>query len=677
MILNRKKTVTIGIAMAALISAATIHSYWQAPATLAQEMSAASSQRELRGPRANLGSVGDPNVLAARYEEWVGRHEAGGGDHNVLVGLGWSKGLSSRYTKAEGGVVLDLFEGTASVVIDGLPEGAEYEVWLVDNLAGPGRSIWPEEGDSMLNLGHLALEGGRASLETSLGEEALADFDLNLVVVTEAPHRPEVDGLLFGMPIFFQDRYTAARKQGVDLANNFGVQAIVAPQFGTPVGPAQPLVDLVGLGEKLFFGEKFGGNGRTCGTCHPSSNNFTIDPRFIATLDAADPLFVAENNPALATLERPELMRKVGLILVNSNGFGNLATNFTMRGVPHTLGLGLSILGPIDEFPTVPPEELPVHRTGWGGDGSPVGFVRDSGFDSAGTLKHFAVGAVAQHFPKTLARLFNPIAPLLPDFRLPTDEELVALEAFQLSLGRQEELDLSEMTFTNELVQEGNFLFSEVGGASCFRCHKNAGANNFNSELNGTINTGVEKMGNTHAELISGPGLPADDGFVNTHRFNVPSIVEAADTGPFFHNNSVRTIEEAVAFYNSDAFAASPSGIVIDMTPTEVTAIAAFLRMINVQENIREAKSQIERAVLSTDPSRRAALFCRAANEIEDAIEVLECGVLDPDLAQQLRDVLALLETLCADSSALSTGGGPLELDALGDLDIISASIVQ
>ena len=42
--------------------------------------------------------------------------------------------------------------------------------------------------------------------------------------------------------------------------------------------------DLVAKGREIFFNETFDGNGRTCGTCHPANNNFTIDPAFIATL---------------------------------------------------------------------------------------------------------------------------------------------------------------------------------------------------------------------------------------------------------------------------------------------------------------------------------------------------------------------------------------------------------
>ena len=41
---------------------------------------------------------------------------------------------------------------------------------------------------------------------------------------------------------------------------------------------------LIEEGRKLFFEETFEGNGRTCGTCHPANNNFTIDPAFVRTL---------------------------------------------------------------------------------------------------------------------------------------------------------------------------------------------------------------------------------------------------------------------------------------------------------------------------------------------------------------------------------------------------------
>ena len=50
----------------------------------------------------------------------------------------------------------------------------------------------------------------------------------------------------------------------------------------------------VARGKRIFFEETFAGNGRTCGTCHPAANNFTIDPAFIATLPHGSSTTVAE-----------------------------------------------------------------------------------------------------------------------------------------------------------------------------------------------------------------------------------------------------------------------------------------------------------------------------------------------------------------------------------------------
>ena len=41
---------------------------------------------------------------------------------------------------------------------------------------------------------------------------------------------------------------------------------------------------VIAQGRQLFLKETFDGNGRTCGTCHVETNNFTVDPALIATL---------------------------------------------------------------------------------------------------------------------------------------------------------------------------------------------------------------------------------------------------------------------------------------------------------------------------------------------------------------------------------------------------------
>jgi hypothetical protein len=96
--------------------------------------------------------------------------------------------------------------------------------------------------------------------------------------------------------------------------------AIMAKIGPKKANPGQNKKQLIERGRDLFMNETFNGNGRTCATCHPPTNNFTIDPAFIATLPPTDPLFVAEFKPGLANLENPQLMRNFGLILENLDG---------------------------------------------------------------------------------------------------------------------------------------------------------------------------------------------------------------------------------------------------------------------------------------------------------------------------------------------------------------------
>jgi len=389
-------------------------------------------------------------------------------------------------------------------------------------------------------------------------------------------------------------------------------------------------------GRDLFTNETFAGNGRTCSTCHRLDNNHTIDPKYIARLPDDDPLFIAETNPELAALEQPKLLRQFGLIIANIDGFDKPGV---LRSVPHLLALGTTIT-PEEEFEGT----VVKHALGWSADGS----------SGDGSLRSFTIDAIMQHMPKTLNREEGI------DFRLPTDDELDALEVYMLSLGRSEDLDLDNMYFSSPIVQKGRELFhsKEPGTGQCKGCHLNAGANSSSSLQNGNRNTGVDNMPDNLLKLVW-KKAPSDGGFggdeqndcgwsaqetcYGNNEFNMTSVVEAADTAPFFHNNSVNTIEEAVAFYNSNAFHASPGANPADpddpesvcercihLEPTQVTAIALFLRTINAMENIRSSNN-LDWQAYSQKRKPRRELLKLAIAETEDAIEVLEGGAIIPN----------------------------------------------
>ncbi len=576
------------------------------------------------GKRMKSARIGNARALQASYEQWKAQYVGTEGDRTLVLPLGYSKGLSARFTKAQGHARLDLADGTISVEVTGLPADEAFEVWLVDNRPGPGRSVRPEAGDNLVRAGELKRVGDVFALRAQLGRELLTGFELDLIVVAPGGGHPGADGLLFGAPTLFHRLYYSEQRTTVAPVASapgpawtpFGV-LVPRPAWAQTTGTAD-LQAQIDRGRDLFFNETFEGNGRTCGTCHPAENNFTLDRAFIAALANTDPLFVAEFNLALAELENPQLMRNFGLILENVDGFDRPGV---MRGVPHTLALRTS------EASSGGP------RLGWSGDGAP----------GDGTLRSFAIGAVIQHFPKTLARQ------AVVDFRLPTDEELDALEAFQLSTGRQVDRPLASILFKNTDVEEGKQLFISNG---CNACHANAGANSaFGNAGNSNFNTGVASLPHPAATSLPSEPMPPDGGFgkagdltngFGDKTFNTPTVIEAADTAPFFHNNAVASLAGAVAFYNDEAFTGSPAGQQFfggnPLLPEagQVEKVTNFLRVINAVENIDSSKTAKVQAMEANFADARELLRF-AIGENDDANMVLTDGELHRDARLFLR----------------------------------------
>lgn len=398
-----------------------------------------------------------------------------------------------------------------------------------------------------------------------------------------------------------------------------------------------PNAALINEGREIFFNETFNGNGRTCGTCHLEDNNFTIDVKSIADLPANDPLFIAErggNNPLGNHFEDPQLMHQLGLIKANTNGFHDLSHGYTMRSVPHLLAMRTSLTPPSDmaNDGTNTSDGPPYERTGWSGDGAP----------NNGTLRDFTVGAITQHFPKTLSRE-NGI-----DFRLATDHELNAVDAFMLSLGRQKEFeDFKLIRLSNPRAEMGrkNYLGEGVSGKmNCNACHFNGGANtdpnfDFPSSVtpvafemtNRSFAPRVEELRDQPRDIIKGQRQPFDDGFGrDTNLFNVPTVIEAADTGPYFHANQVDTVEAMVSFYATKRHLWNGQVLpaIVELNGPQVANVAAFLRILNADENARSASDLLKRTRELSVINHRNINLKLAEAEIDDALEVLDVGSL-------------------------------------------------
>jgi hypothetical protein len=396
------------------------------------------------------------------------------------------------------------------------------------------------------------------------------------------------------------------------------------------------------VGADLFLREDFGGNGRSCATCHPVDHNFTIDPAFIATLPPTDPLFVAETDPTLVDLEKPEQMRRFGLILENVDGVDpDPRTRFTLRSVPHSLSVATSVARSATD-----PVTTPVERTGWSGDGAP----------GAGGLRDFQTGAIFQHYTKSLNRVAGE------DFRLATDEELDTIDVYMRGTGRTNELVLANVVMSDARADAGRAKFLSVG---CNLCHSNAGANaGFGDGGNRNFRTNVENV--RHPDLA---GFPLDGGFLSSPAnadgsfgngsFNTPPVIEAADTGPFFHTATqvigasahntdfATTIEQAIAFYDTPAFNAGRP-VPLDLTATEIDDMGRFLRGLNATFNAAIAVKRLdaELAIIASSHNNALAIqreMLRLANvEIGDALRVL-AEVPDLNVVSQISLIAAAL----------------------------------
>jgi hypothetical protein len=427
------------------------------------------------------------------------------------------------------------------------------------------------------------------------------------------------------------------------------------------------------VGAELFFRDEFGGNGRSCGSCHPADNNYTIDPTFIGTLPNSDPLFVAEQVPALAGLEKPALMRSFGLILENVDGAENPTQKFTLRSVPHCLSLATSI----NSGGATPPLE----RTGWSGDGAP----------NQGRLEDFQTGAIFQHYTKSLSRAAGT------DFVQANSAELDAIDAFMKTIGRSNELDLTAVALTDAGAETGRSTFLSAP-ARCNGCHRNAGANNA-AGINQLFDTGVERA---RIATLNSQGIPFDGGFggqglanfnhdangdgildsFGDGRFNATPLIEAADTGPFFHTNAFTTIEDAIGFYTTAAFAQSPSGagVAIPLDATQIANLGRFLRVLNAAFNVQMAITRVQAVlpIIIDDKNQSRDLQQELARlalvEVDDALAVLGAVAgLNSAAQADLASAKSLLET--ASTHASPTQRRRAAEDALVELDSADASL--
>jgi len=368
-----------------------------------------------------------------------------------------------------------------------------------------------------------------------------------------------------------------------------------------------PSATEVEQGQILFLEETFNGNGRTCGSCHTPQDDFGLTAETIESLDEDDPFFVANfnlNTLVLTGNAQPSDLRGSitasngvtaevlagvaaqtylvyggqGMTGTVSDGNGNSGTiaSFTEGNLDElensTLISGgrALILENIDGFnqPAVmrsSPHLLNIDLTapyGWSGD--------------IPNLLEFSKGAVTQHAPRRIDREEGV------DFRLPTEDELAAMDAFMRSISLPADGDFSLDRFViTEEQQRGRDLF--FGDAKCSKCHSGLVLADSDGMLAGSSAGENEKFNTGVAQLPQNSNLPGGD---LSREFNTSPLFGIARTAPFFHDNSVATLREAVEFYDSPQFVSSPAGQLVGSIPAlnssqNIDDMVAFLEALD------------------------------------------------------------------------------------------------
>src|SRR5262249_50421345 len=144
------------------------------------------------------------------------------------------------------------------------------------------------------------------------------------------------------------------------------------------------------------------------------------------------------------------------------------------------------------------------------------------------------------------------------DFRLPTTDELSDMEAYMLSLTLPADGNFSLTRMINAAVargadaaaiSRGQNLF--LGAAKCFKCHHGPVFATAFGGLGGgnqSFNTGVSNLpinASFPDVCLGGQPMPPEAGGART--FSTPALIGVANTAPYFHNNAVPTLRDAVA----------------------------------------------------------------------------------------------------------------------------------
>ena len=313
-----------------------------------------------------------------------------------------------------------------------------------------------------------------------------------------------------------------------------GVGAMCLASIATAAPTAQ-------LGEDLFFHESFGGNGRTCATCHDPREEFTVSPELIRQRFASEP-----DHPLFRAIDSDDGDGRAYSALLDRAVFRvTIPLHPTVSSVDHPLSRSITVRRGV---PSIANVDLTAP------------YLQDG---RATTLEDQARGAIRDHMqPK----------------HQPTAKELEALARFERDLLYPLRLRSVRDT-TDPVAKPPGFsvpVHSDAArrgkatfDAHCRKCHDgelgdrpenpatSRFANVFVSEANvpnfPMLRLAFKQADGSIVETITpDPGRAAITGDLNDlNAFDTPSLRGVRHTAPYFHDNSAMTLGDVIDHYNA------------------------------------------------------------------------------------------------------------------------------
>ncbi len=316
------------------------------------------------------------------------------------------------------------------------------------------------------------------------------------------------------------------------------------------------------LGRRIFFEETFGGNGRTCATCHDPRNEFTVSPELIQArhqIDPDHPLFRAIDSDDGAGADYTTLLThalfRVGVPLhrnVTWMDHPELRSITVWRGVPSISNVDLT--GPYlqdGRASTLQGQALGAIR----------GHMEPSRRLLARELDALAAFEGELYYPLRLRSLEDQTDPLpkAPGFSIPVQSPaaLRGRATFELRCQRCHAGELGHTPAQPETPQFTNVLVSDI--------------NAFNLPL---LRLGFRLSDGSQVETVSpDPGRAAITGDLrDLNAFDTPSLRGVKHTAPYFHDNSAATLLDVVLHYD---------GVFqFQMSPQEQDDLVSYLELL-------------------------------------------------------------------------------------------------